>query len=46
MNDSVVAETPVFSQQEILCLLTHHYQLTGQLKSLPGYLDQNLLLSL
>lgn len=45
MNNSVIIETPVFSQQEILQLLSQHYQLTGQLKPLPGYLDQNLLLT-
>ena len=45
MNNPLVIETPVFSTEEILRLLTHHYQLVGQLKPLPGYLDQNLLLA-
>ncbi|PKI16580.1 aminotransferase class III-fold pyridoxal phosphate-dependent enzyme [Colwellia sp. 12G3] len=39
------AKTPDFSDIEILQLLTQQYQLSGQLKSLPGYCDQNLLLT-
>ena len=45
MNNPVVAETPMFPIEEILLLLTQYYRLTGQLKPLPGYLDQNLLLT-
>jgi 4-aminobutyrate aminotransferase-like enzyme/aminoglycoside phosphotransferase (APT) family kinase protein len=45
MNNPLVMETPVFSTEEVLLLLTQHYQLAGRLKSLPGYLDQNLLLT-
>jgi 4-aminobutyrate aminotransferase-like enzyme/Ser/Thr protein kinase RdoA (MazF antagonist) len=37
--------TPVFSDPEILDSLAKHYQLSGQLKELPGYCDQNLLLT-
>ena len=45
MKNRLAAETPKFSSQEILLLLAQHYQLSGQLKPLPGYLDQNLLLT-
>lgn len=37
--------TPKFSDVEVIQLLTQQYQLSGQLKSLPGYCDQNLLLT-
>ncbi len=36
---------PSFSMNEILVFLQKHYQLNGQLKALPGYCDQNLVLS-
>ena len=39
------AKVPKFSDIEIIQLLTQQYQLSGQLKSLPGYCDQNLLLT-
>ncbi len=45
MSHTVIAETPTFSHREVLQFLSRHYQLTGQLKELPGYLDQNLLLT-
>ena len=35
--------TPTFSSAEILGILAEHYQLTGHLKELPGYCDQNRL---
>jgi len=38
-------KTPKFSDIEIIQLLTQQYQLSGQLKRLPGYCDQNLLLT-
>jgi len=38
-------QTPSFSEIEINQLLTQQYQLSGQLKSLMGYCDQNLLLT-
>ncbi|WP_340677424.1 aminotransferase class III-fold pyridoxal phosphate-dependent enzyme [Paraglaciecola sp.] len=39
------AKTPTFSDIEILQLLVQQYQLSGQLKALQGYCDQNLLLT-
>ncbi|MCK5913749.1 MAG: hypothetical protein KAG12_07700, partial [Desulfuromusa sp.] len=45
MSETPVAVTPTFSPEEILELLAQHYQLTGQLKVLPGYCDQNRLLT-
>ena len=39
------AKTPTFSDTEIIQLLVQQYQLSGQLKRLPGYCDQNLLLT-
>ncbi|NQY64493.1 MAG: aminotransferase class III-fold pyridoxal phosphate-dependent enzyme [Alteromonadaceae bacterium] len=39
------AITPSFTVDEINQLLQQHYQLSGSLKSLPGYCDQNLLLT-
>ncbi len=39
------ANTPAFSQDEILENLAQQYQLSGQLTPLPGYCDQNLLLT-
>ncbi|MCK5915915.1 MAG: phosphotransferase, partial [Deltaproteobacteria bacterium] len=45
MSDTLSTETPPFTVSEILLLLECHYQLSGQLKSLPGYCDLNLLLS-
>lgn len=42
MTDSA---TPQFSQENISQLLSQHYQLPGKLKQLPGYCDQNLLLT-
>jgi len=39
------AKTPTFSDIEIIQLLVQQYQLLGQLKKLPGYCDQNLLLT-
>lgn len=39
------AKAPNFSDIEIIQILTQQYQLSGQLKSLPGYCDQNLLLT-
>ncbi len=39
------ANTPTFSESEILETLAQQYQLSGQLKALPGYCDQNLLLT-
>jgi len=39
------AKTPTFSDIEIIQLLVQQYQLSGQLKKLPGYCDQNLLLT-
>lgn len=38
-------QTPSLSEIEIKQLLTQQYQLSGQLKSLAGYCDQNLLLT-
>ncbi|WP_350551829.1 aminotransferase class III-fold pyridoxal phosphate-dependent enzyme [Pseudoalteromonas sp. 120-MNA-CIBAN-0494] len=38
-------QTPSFSDIAINQLLTQQYQLSGQLKSLMGYCDQNLLLT-
>ncbi len=38
-------QTPSFSDNSINQLLTQQYQLSGQLKSLMGYCDQNLLLT-
>ena len=40
-----MAITPCFTTEEINQLLQQHYQLSGSLKSLPGYCDQNLLLT-
>ncbi len=37
--------TPSFTEQEILTILADNYQLTGSLKALAGYCDQNLLLT-
>ncbi len=45
MSEISTAATPTFSFNEILELLTEHYQLTGSLKELPGYCDQNHLLT-
>lgn len=39
------ATTPTFSDNDILVHLTQQYQLSGQLKKLAGYCDQNLLLT-
>jgi len=39
------AKTPTFSDIDILKLLAQQYQLNGKLKKLPGYCDQNLLLT-
>lgn len=39
------AKTPTFSTIEINQLLTQQYNLSGKLKELPGYCDQNLLLT-
>jgi len=39
------ANTPAFSDSEILALLAKQYQLSGQLTKLAGYCDQNLLLT-
>jgi len=39
------AKTPTFSNIEIIQLLIQQYRLSGRLKSLPGYCDQNLLLT-
>ena len=39
------AKTPVFIDIEIIQLLAQQYHLSGQLKKLPGYCDQNLLLT-
>jgi 4-aminobutyrate aminotransferase-like enzyme/Ser/Thr protein kinase RdoA (MazF antagonist) len=39
------AKTPTFSTIEINQLLAQQYQLSGQLKTLAGYCDQNLLLT-
>ncbi len=44
MSKARRAITPHFSHKEILCILSDNYQLTGKLKNLPGYCDQNLLL--
>lgn len=40
-----IAITPSFSDGEILAILAEHYQLSGKLKSLAGYCDQNMLLT-
>jgi Ser/Thr protein kinase RdoA (MazF antagonist) len=37
--------TPKFSELEILQFIAAHYHLNGSLKALPGYCDQNLLLT-
>ncbi len=39
------AKTPTFTNIEIKQLLVEQYNLCGQLKVLPGYCDQNLLLT-
>ncbi|GLX86084.1 aminotransferase [Thalassotalea loyana] len=39
------ARTPEFSDDELLQVLAAHYELSGTLKKLPGYCDQNLLLT-
>jgi len=45
MSDISTGGTSKFSTDEILDLLAQHYQLTGQLKDLPGYCDLNRLLT-
>ena len=40
-----ISNTPKFSVQALQSLLAKHYNLSGQLKKLPGYCDQNLLLT-
>lgn len=37
------AVTPSFSDDEVTSLLLEHYQLSGVLKALPGYCDQNFI---
>lgn len=37
--------TPSFSENELVDILAEHYNLTGALKKLPGYCDQNLRLT-
>lgn len=37
--------TPSFSDNELVKILAEHYNLTGTLKKLPGYCDQNLRLT-
>jgi len=37
--------TPNFTNSEIIQLLAQHYQLSGKLKKLAGYCDQNFLLN-
>lgn len=37
--------TPSFSDNELVEILAEHYNLTGTLKKLPGYCDQNLRLT-
>ncbi|WP_448566310.1 aminotransferase class III-fold pyridoxal phosphate-dependent enzyme [Thalassotalea ganghwensis] len=37
--------TPKFTEQQVLEALKAHYQLSGQLKHLPGYCDQNFMLT-
>lgn len=37
--------TPQFSNRDILTILDRDYNLAGKLKALPGYCDQNLILS-
>lgn len=37
--------TPSFSEEKVLTLLNQHYQLSGKIKALPGYCDQNILLT-
>ena len=39
-----LAVTPSFAEDEILALLNQHYHLSGAIKALPGYCDQNILL--
>ena len=39
------AKTPEFSNAQVIELLLQQYKLSGQLKKLPGYCDQNLLLN-
>lgn len=36
--------TPTFNQESLLSLLQHHYHLSGELKPLESYCDQNFLL--
>jgi len=40
-----IQTTPSFSDDELLEILTEQYNLTGVLKKLPGYCDQNLRLT-
>ncbi|TPH16197.1 aminotransferase class III-fold pyridoxal phosphate-dependent enzyme [Litorilituus lipolyticus] len=40
-----VAVTPSFAEGEILTFLSQHYHLSGAIKALPGYCDQNILLN-
>ena len=41
----VITTTPDFSDTELLQLIADNYQLSGTLKQLDGYCDQNLLLT-
>ena len=45
MSEVSTAATPMFSSDEILEILSDYYQLAGHLKELPGYCDQNRLLT-
>ncbi len=45
MSEILPTVTPMFTLNEVFELLAQHYKLSGQLKPLPGYLDQNLLLT-
>ena len=40
-----VEMTPQFTDSDILSCLNQHYNLAGSLKALPGYCDQNLILT-
>ena len=44
-HEQMTSITPSFSISEILDYLQKYYQLFGQLKALPGYCDQNLVLT-
>lgn len=37
--------TPQFSHSDMLAYVKQHYNLAGELKALPGYCDQNLMLT-